>query len=191
MSDDFRADADLRTRAPARGDGSGAIERTVGAIVRVMERSERVETMLAQGMSPSAITLALMTGERPLTKAQAHRYQRAIRMRWDALGRSETSEQRIQRYRRMAEHGIEQAARSKRMEYVGKDEDGKPMYEEVERYDAKAVASLLAVLVKLEGDAAPTPALPAGGQAEGGATVVLSADEAEAEMVRRRDEGER
>lgn len=146
---DKQQQAGLRTRAHAR-DGSGAIERTVSAILRVMERAERVETMMAEAVSPSAITLQLMNDG--LTKTQAHRYQRAVRMRWERIGRSETSEQRLQRYRRIAEHGIEQAARSKRMEYVGKDDDGKPLYEEVERYDARAVAALLAILVKLEGD---------------------------------------
>lgn len=120
-------------------DGRRDLDRTVSAIVRVWDRRDLVEEMLAQQKPESAITRALM--EDGLSKPQAHRYQAAVRLRWKKNGMLEGREGRLARYRAGLERQAELA-----------DREG----------DRKAAIAALGLLMKHEGEAPPPPQLPAG-----------------------------
>lgn len=161
--DDEREDSVLEPREypppaalPARArDGRRDLHRTVSAIVRVWDRRDLVEEMLAQQKPESAITRALM--EDGLSKPQAHRYQAAVRLRWRKNGMLEGRDGRVARYRAGLERQADLA-----------DQEG----------DRKAAIAALGLLLKHEGDAPPPPpALPPGEYLGGGEVQVVDRED--------------
>lgn len=131
----------LPARARMR-DGRRDLDRTVSAIVRVWDRRDLVEEMLAQQKPESEITRSLMNDG--LSKQQAHRYQAAVRLRWRKNGALEGREGRLARYRA----GLERQA-------VLADKEG----------DRKAAIAALGLLIKHEGEAPQMPPPGAGNAA--------------------------
>lgn len=116
----------------ARARSGRSIEgRTAIALASGHDAFLLVERMLASGMRPSVITEKLVK-ECGLGTARAHAYQAAVRLRWKRGAAMEGSEDRILRYRQMAEHAFVQSAG-----------------------DGRSQAALLKVLVELEGKGAP------------------------------------
>jgi hypothetical protein len=139
MSEAGRAEVEPVDALPARARArSGvAIEgRTAHALASSHDAYLKVESMLARGVRPSVITETLMK-EHGLGRGRANAYQAAVRIRWQRGAAMEGREQRLLRYRQMAEQAFTEA--------VG---------------DGRSQAALLKVLLELEGAAMPTGNAP-------------------------------
>lgn len=186
--EDYAAPAQLSLRARAR-DGDTQ-RRNVGALTAGWRLLEDTERMMAAGMSPHVVTRTLM--ERGLSRTRANTYQAAVRKRWATDEQREGREQRLLRYRHIAEQAIADAAQRKVTVCIGKDDDGERIFEVVEQPDSKAIATLLAVLVKMEGEPEPPASglrgLPSdtGAQAVGTTVVEVTGDALSNELRARR-----
>ena len=178
-------------KLPARArdtDGTDSGRNATG-LAAVWKRLETTEELLVTQGAGLSVTQALMD-RYGVTRRQARALQAAVRMRWARESASEGRAQRIERYRRTLEQVIKQGFDRKITVCTNRKEDE---YEVVPQPDLKAVTAATALLVRMDGadQPEPTPALPAGGAQPAGEQVVLTGEEAEAEMMRRRDEGER
>jgi hypothetical protein len=165
MGDDSDSERTSKPRLPARACDIADSGRNATGLAIVWKQLEHAEQLTASLKPRSQATAELMTSW-GLTRRRARATLAAVAHRLRTESQLESREQRLERYRAALESQAHKA-----------DVEG----------DRKAAIAALAVLVKLEGDAAAST-LPAGESSSG--TVVLTEAEAEAEMARRMDEEE-